>query len=37
MARFGDWTEVSVELEEFVATVEIQRGPYNYFDHPLIA
>jgi enoyl-CoA hydratase/carnithine racemase len=37
MARFGDWKEVGVELEDFVATVEIQRGPHNYFDHQLIA
>jgi enoyl-CoA hydratase/carnithine racemase len=37
MARFGEWKELGVELEDFVATVEIQRGPYNYFDHDLIA
>ena len=31
--RYGD---VSVELANYVATVEIHRPPHNFFDHPLI-
>ena len=34
-ASFGD---IAVDLgEDFVATVEIQRGPNNFFSHPMIA
>jgi enoyl-CoA hydratase/carnithine racemase len=30
------FNEVGVEIEDFVATVEIQRGPHNFFDRRLI-
>ena len=33
--RFGD-VEI-VQGDDFVATVEIQRGPHNFFDQQLIA
>lgn len=36
MTRFGDFTDIAVELDDHIATVEIQRGPHNYFDVVLI-
>ena len=36
MARFGDFPDIEVNLEDYVATVEIQRPPNNFFDKVLI-
>ncbi|MCZ6642463.1 MAG: enoyl-CoA hydratase/isomerase family protein, partial [Gammaproteobacteria bacterium] len=31
-----DYTDIAVTLADYVATVEIQRPPHNFFDHSLI-
>ena len=36
MTSYGDYTDITVELQEMVAVVEIQRGPNNFFDEVLI-
>lgn len=36
MSDYNSFTDLNVTLEQFVATVEITRGPYNFFDFPLI-
>lgn len=36
MTSYGDYTDITVELQEQVAVVEIQRGPNNFFDEVLI-
>lgn len=36
MTSFGDYPEIGIDIEDFVATVEIQRGPHNFFDVGLI-
>ncbi len=36
MPVIGDYQDIQVSLEDFVATVTIQRPPYNYFDYTLI-
>jgi len=36
MSEYGSFDAIGVELKDFVATVEIQRGPHNYFDRAMI-
>ncbi len=36
MAAFGAYSDLTVELENHVALVEIRRPPHNFFDHALI-
>ena len=36
MANYGPYDDIEVTVDNFVATVEIQRPPYNYFDYALI-
>ncbi len=36
MTQFGDFPDLSVDVESYVATVEIQRPPHNYFSLGLI-
>lgn len=36
MTSYGDYVDITVELQELVAVVEIQRGPNNFFDEVLI-
>lgn len=36
MAAYGNYTDLGVTLEKFVAVVEIQRPPHNFFDFELI-
>ena len=36
MTSFGTYDDVSVDIEDLVGTVEIQRPPYNFFDINLI-
>ena len=36
MANFEKFADVAVELKSYVATVEIQRPPHNYFDVALV-
>lgn len=36
MANYGPFDDIEVTVDNFVATVEIQRPPYNYFDYALI-
>ena len=37
MATFGEYSDIGVTLEDYVAVVEIQRPPHNFFDFSLIA
>lgn len=36
MSEYGTFDAIGVQLEDFVATVEIRRGPHNYFDRAMI-
>ena len=36
MANYGPYDDIEVTVDNFVATVEIQRPPFNYFDYALI-
>lgn len=36
MAGYGSYTDLSVTLENFIATVSIERPPHNFFDFVLI-
>jgi enoyl-CoA hydratase/carnithine racemase len=36
MANYGPFDDIEVTVDNFVATVEIQRPPFNYFDYALI-
>ena len=36
MASYGPFEDIEVTVDNFVATVEIQRPPFNYFDYALI-
>jgi enoyl-CoA hydratase/carnithine racemase len=36
MAQHGPFKEIAVEVDDFVATVEIRRAPHNFFDHAMI-
>ena len=36
MTDANNTADIAVTLDEFVATVEIQRPPHNFFDHSLI-
>ena len=36
MATYGPFDDIEVTVDNFVATVEIQRPPFNYFDYALI-
>ena len=36
MTAYGSYDDIGVTLDEFVATIEIQRPPYNFFDIALI-
>jgi len=36
MTQFGSFPDLSVNIENYIATVEIQRPPHNYFDLALI-
>ena len=36
MTKIGDYTDIEVNLDGYVATVEIQRPPFNFFDFELI-
>lgn len=36
MSEYGTFDAIGVQLEDFVATVEIRRGPHNYFDKAMI-
>ncbi len=36
MSEYGTFDAIGVRLTDFVATVEIQRGPHNYFDREMI-
>ena len=36
MTAFGDFPELSVDIDSYIATVEIQRPPHNYFSLGLI-
>lgn len=36
MSSYGPFDDIEVSVDNFVATVEIQRPPYNYFDYALI-
>lgn len=36
MSKYGPFDDIEVSVDNFVATVEIQRPPYNYFDYALI-
>ena len=36
MSNFGKFADVAVDLKGYVATVEIQRPPHNYFDVKLV-
>jgi enoyl-CoA hydratase/carnithine racemase len=36
MSEYGTFDAIGVELKDFVATVEIRRGPHNYFDRAMI-
>lgn len=36
MTSYGDYTDLTVELNDLVAVVEIQRSPNNFFDEVLI-
>jgi enoyl-CoA hydratase/carnithine racemase len=37
MASFGEFKDIAVEVDGFVALVEIRRPPFNFFDQDLIA
>jgi enoyl-CoA hydratase/carnithine racemase len=36
MANYGPFDDIEVTVDNFVATVEIQRPPFNFFDYALI-
>jgi len=36
MTKYGDYTDIIVDLQDHVAVVEIQRAPNNFFDEVLI-
>jgi len=36
MSEYGAFDAIGVELNDFIATVEIRRGPHNYFDRAMI-
>ena len=36
MASYGPFEDIEVTVDNYVATVEIQRPPFNYFDYALI-
>ena len=36
MSSYGPYDDIAVSVDNFVATVEIQRPPFNYFDYALI-
>ncbi len=36
MASYGNYTDLNVTLDNFVAVAEIQRPPHNFFDYDLI-
>jgi len=36
MSEYGSYADIGVELKDFVATIEIQRPPHNFFDIELI-
>lgn len=36
MTAFGNYPEISIDLADHIATLEIQRGPYNFFHVGLI-
>ena len=36
MSEYGTFDAIGVERKDFVAIVEIQRGPHNYFDQAMI-
>ncbi|MFP8881906.1 MAG: enoyl-CoA hydratase/isomerase family protein [Myxococcota bacterium] len=36
MSEYGTFDAIGVQRKDFVATVEIQRGPHNYFDQAMI-
>ena len=36
MASYGNYTDLSVTLDNYVAVAEIQRPPNNFFDYDLI-
>ncbi len=36
MSSYGPYDDIEVTVDNFVATVEIQRPPFNYFDYALI-
>ncbi len=36
MPAFGDYPEIAIDLDQHIATIEIQRGPYNFFHVGLI-
>ncbi|NKB59394.1 MAG: enoyl-CoA hydratase/isomerase family protein [Alphaproteobacteria bacterium] len=36
MSKYGPFDDIEVTVDNFVATVEIQRPPFNYFDYALI-
>ena len=36
MPDYKHFEDIAVELDEFVATVEIRRGPHNFFNNSLI-
>ncbi len=36
MSVIGNYKDIHVTLEQYVATITIQRPPFNYFDHNLI-
>lgn len=36
MSKYGSFDDIEVTVDNFVATVEIQRPPFNYFDYALI-
>jgi len=37
MMKIGDFDDIEVNLDDHVALIEIQRPPYNFFDHALIS